>query len=203
MSHLLWPLTCLLLIGASALTWLAGASGRVPPELLVWRFEDWRLLPWTLWTGPLLHLVPAHALANALALAALAVLGAALAAPPRDTLALLLAWPLGTLALLWVPGVGASYGLGGAVHAAAAILAVRTLQNPDTRVLGLLLAGGLLVKLRLERAWAVPIGFDSGWAFNVIYAAHLTGAVAGAALALLLEACHRLFGRRPARAAVD
>ena len=28
--------------------------------------------------------------------------------------------------------------------AAAAILAVRTLQNPDTRVLGLLLAGGLL-----------------------------------------------------------
>ena len=61
----------------------------------------------------------------------------------------------------------------------------------------------LLVKLRLERAWAVPIGFDSGWAFNVIYAAHLTGAVAGAALALLLEACHRLFGRRPPRAAVD
>ena len=106
-------------------------------------------------------------------------------------------------ALLWVPGVGASYGLGGAVHAAAAILAVRTLQHPDTRVLGLLVAGGLLVKLRLERAWAVPIGFDSGWAFNVIYAAHLTGAVAGAALALLLEACHRLFGRRPPRAAVD
>ena len=70
-------------------------------------------------------------------------------------------------------------------------------------VLGLLLAGGLLIKLRLERAWAVPIGFDSGWAFNVIYAAHLTGAVAGAALALLLEACHRLFGRRPPRAAVD
>ena len=67
----------------------------------------------------------------------------------------------------------------------------------------LLLAGGLLIKLRLERAWAVPIGFDSGWAFNVIYAAHLTGAVAGAALALLLEACHRLFGRRPPRAAVD
>ena len=65
------------------------------------------------------------------------------------------------------------------------------------------LAGGLLIKLRLERAWAVPIGFDSGWAFNVIYAAHLTGAVAGAALALLLEACHRLFGRRPPRAAVD
>ena len=80
---------------------------------------------------------------------------------------------------------------------------MRTLQHPDTRVLGLLVAGGLLVKLRLERAWAVPIGFDSGWAFNVIYAAHLTGAVAGAALALLLEACHRLFGRRPPRAAVD
>lgn len=198
-----WPLACLLLIAGSALVWLLAANDAVPPDWLIWRFDGWRQQPWTLWTGPLLHLVLPHAIANALALAALAVLGAALAVPPRDALALLLAWPLGTLALLWVPGVGASYGLGGAVHAAAAILAVRTLQNPDTRVLGLLLAGGLLIKLRLERAWAVPIGFDSGWAFNVIYAAHLTGAVAGAALALLLEACHRLFGRRPPRAAVD
>ena len=203
MHHRAWPLTCALLIAASVALWLAGISGHVVPQHWLWHAEFWPRQPWTLWTGPLLHFLGAHLAGNALALAALAVLGAALAVPPRDALALLLAWPLGTLALLWVPGVGASYGLGGAVHAAAAILAVRTLQNPDTRVLGLLLAGGLLVKLRLERAWAVPIGFDSGWAFNVIYAAHLTGAVAGAALALLLEACHRLFGRRPPRAAVD
>ena len=198
MSHLLWPLTCLLLIGASALTWLAGASGRVPPELLVWRFEDWRLLPWTLWTGPLLHLVPAHALANALALAALAVLGAALAAPPRDTLALLLAWPLGTLALALAPGVGAYYGLSGLIHAAAALLALRALQQRGTRLLGLLLGVGLLAKLALERAWLVPVGFDSGWGFNVVYAAHLVGAGTGAALSLALQGAERLLRRRPA-----
>ncbi len=196
MHHRLWPLACLLLISASALVWLAGASGRVPPELLVWRFDDWRLLPWTLWTGPLLHLLPAHALANALALGALAVLGAALAAPPRDTLALLLAWPLGTLALACVPGVGACYGLSGLIHAATAVLALRALQQRGARPLGLLLGGGLLVKLALERAWLVPVGFDSDWGFNVVYAAHLTGAVTGAALALLLQAVEGLLARR-------
>lgn len=192
----LWPLACLLLIAASGGVWLAGASGRVPPELLVWRFDDWRLLPWTLWTGPLLHLVAAHALANALALAALAVLGAALQATPRDALALLLAWPLGTLALAAVPGVGAFYGLSGVIHAAAAVLTLRALQRPGTRALGLLLGGGLLVKLALERGWAVPVGFDSGWGFNVVYAAHLVSAAVGAALTLVLAGVGRLLARR-------
>ncbi|QTD45597.1 rhomboid family intramembrane serine protease [Ottowia testudinis] len=203
MSSRAWPFACLLLIAASAAVWLLAASDAVPPERLIWRYDGWRQQPWTLWTGPLLHLVLPHAVANGLALAALAVLGTALRAPPRDALALLLAWPLATWALVLVPGVGASYGLAGAVHAAAAILAVRTLQQADTRVLGLLLAGGLLIKLRLERGWAVPIAFDSGWAFNVIYAAHLTGAAAGAVLALTLEALHRLFRRRPPPPAAD
>ena len=107
--------------------------------------------------------------------------------PARDALALLLAWPLGTLALLAWPAVGGYYGLSGPVHAAAAILALRALQAPATRWLGLLLAGGLLIKLALERGWAVPVGFDSGWGFNVVFAAHLSSAAVGAALALALQ----------------
>lgn len=196
-----WPLACLLLIASSAALWLAAAAGWVAPDAVIWRYEGWRAAPWTLWTGPLLHLVLPHAVGNALALAALAVLGAALHAPPRDALALLLAWPLGTLALTLVPGVGASYGLSGAVHAAAAVLALRALRQTNTRPLGWLMAGGLLVKLALERGWVLPVGFDSGWGFNVVYAAHLTGAATGAALALLLDALWRLQMRRHAAAA--
>ena len=187
MHHRAWPLTCALLIAASVALWLAGISGHVVPQHWLWHAEFWPRQPWTLWTGPLLHFLGAHLAGNALALAALAVLGISLHARARDALALLLAWPLGTLALLAWPAVGGYYGLSGPVHAAAAILALRALQAPATRWLGLLLAGGLLIKLALERGWAVPVGFDSGWGFNVVFAAHLSSAAVGAALALALQ----------------
>ena len=92
-----WPLACLLLVVASALVGWAASRPGLPPEALAWHRGDWPGAPWTLWSGPLLHRLAPHALANMLALGALAVLGAALAARPRDALALLLAWPLGTL----------------------------------------------------------------------------------------------------------
>jgi len=182
-----WPLACLLLIVASALAGLAVASGRLPPELLTWRRGDWPHAPWTLWSGALLHRLAPHALANMLALAALAVLGATLGARPRDALALLLAWPLGTLGLRCWPQVAAYWGLSGPIHAAAAVLALRALTTADTRWLGLLLGGGLSVKLALEHGWESPIGFDAGWGFNVVFAAHLSGALAGTLLALALN----------------
>lgn len=187
MHHRSWPLTCALLIGASVALWLAGITGHVLPQHWLWHAEYWPAQPWTLWTGPLLHFLGAHLLGNTLALGALAVLGAGLRAPPSDAIALLLAWPLGTLALLAWPAVGGYYGLSGPVHAAAAILALRALHVPATRWLGWLLAGGLLVKLTLERGWVVPVGFDSGWGFNVVFAAHLSYAAVGAALALALQ----------------
>jgi membrane associated rhomboid family serine protease len=180
-----WPAVCLLLIMGSALAWVACAKGWVAPDALVWRGGQGGSSAWTLWTGPLLHRVAAHLVGNALAMAALAVLGVALHATRSDALALALAWPLGTLALLTWPAVGAYYGLSGPVHAAAAILALRALRTPATRVLGLLLTGGLLIKLALERGWAVPVGFDHGWGFNVVYSAHLSGAVTGAVLAII------------------
>lgn len=196
MPSRLWPLTCALLIAASGALWLAGVRGLVLPQAWMWQAEHWRSQPWTLWTGPLLHFLGAHLAGNALALAALAVLGAALPARRSDALALGLAWPLGTLALLAWPTVGGYYGLSGPVHAAAAILALRALQAPPLRWPGLLLAGGLLIKLALERAWAVPVGFDSGWGFNVVFAAHLGSAAVGAALALGLQAAAPLVGPR-------
>ncbi len=194
-----WPAVCLLLIAASALVGWLGSGGALAPDALVWQRDDWPHAPWTWWTAPLWHRVAAHALANSLALGALAVLGAALGARPRDALALLLAWPLGTLALALAPEVGTYYGLSGTVHAAAAVLALRALRGPEARALGLLLGGGLLIKLALERGWAVPIAFDSGWGFNVVHAAHLSGALAGVAMGALTEGLARLADRRPAQ----
>ena len=197
MRRAAWPLLCALLIAASLLIWLAGVAGHIDPPLWMWRYDDWRREPGTLWTGPLLHFLWPHLLANALALTALAVLGTALGATRRDALALLLAWPLATLALTRWPSVGGYYGLASVVHAATAILALRAMATPSTRWLGLLMGGGLAVKLALERGWRAPVGFDSGWGINLVYAANLTGAVLGAAFAALLGTACMLLLRRP------
>ncbi|HOB66981.1 hypothetical protein [Ottowia sp.] len=193
-GSLAWPALCLLLIAASALVWLACASGRASPDEWMWQPSHWRQRPWTPWTAPLLHRVAAHGVGNALGLAALAMLGTALQATRADALALALAWPLGTLALLAWPAIGGHDGLAGPVHAAAAILAVRALRSPASHALGLLLASALCMKLALERAWAVPVGFDSGWGFNMVYAAHLSSAAIGAALALATWLAYPLLG---------
>jgi rhomboid family GlyGly-CTERM serine protease len=180
-----WPLLCALLIACGGAVWLAGVAGHVTPERWMWHAEHWRAQPWTLWSAPLLHFLWPHLLGNVLALAALAVAGASLHATPRDALALLLAWPLCTLALPLWPPIGGYYGLSGVVHAATAIVALRAMAQPPLRWLGLLLGGGLMIKLALERGWAVPVAFDTAWGFNVVFAAHLSGAAAGAALAVL------------------
>ena len=182
-----WPLLCALLVAASVLLWMAGVAGHVNPARWMWQPDSWRQQPWTLWTASVLHFRWPLLLGNALAMAALAVAGASLHTTPRDALALLLAWPLSTLGLLMWPQVGGYNGLSAVVHAATAIVALRAMAQPPVRWLGLLLAGGLMIKLALERGWVVPIGFDTGWGFNAVFAAHLTGAAAGAALAVLLQ----------------
>ena len=139
-------------------------------------------------TAPLMQLALPQAAAQWLALGALAMLGASVDAGRADSQALLLSVPLGTLMLALFPQVPAFWGLSGVVHAGAAVLALRALGAPTTRWLGLWLAGGLMVKLALEHACEVPFAFDAGWAHNVVFAAHLTGAAAGLMAALMLNA---------------
>lgn len=178
---------------ASGALWFAAVRGIASPQLLAWRADDWPSAPWTLWTAPLEHFLLPHAIANALALGAMALLGAQLSASRLDAWALLWAWPLSTLGLaLWPAQVGGFYGLSGVIHAAAAILTLRAITSPATYRIGQVLAAGLLFKLALERAWAVPVGFDANWGFNVVYAAHLTGAVSGAASALVMQTLESL-----------
>ena len=183
-----WILTCTLLVLASGALWFAAVRGLASPQVLAWRASGWQTAPWTLWSAPLEHFLLPHALANALALMALGLLGSLISATRKDAWALLLAWPISTLGLiLWPDQVGGFYGLSGVIHAAAAILTLRAIGSPATYRIGQILAACLLFKLALERAWAVPVGFDANWGFNVVYAAHLTGAVAGAAAALVVQ----------------
>jgi len=180
-----WLSICALLGGGSAA--VAWTSGVVAPARdlsahpLAWNAVGWVLRPWTLWTAAWVHTSAGSLAGNLLAVALLAVLGAALGAGRRASIALLIAWPVSTLALLLWPQVANYGGLGGPIHAAAMVLAALVARRPALKPVAPLLVAGMALKLLAERAWVQPVAFDPSWGFNVVYAAHLTGAVAGAA----------------------
>ena len=180
-----WLGVCALLAaGSAAVAW---TSGIVPPAQalsahpLAWDSVGWVLRPWTLWTAAWVHTSAGSLGGNLLAVAALAVLGAALGVGRPAAIALLVAWPLGTLALLIWPEVTSYGGLGGPIHAAAMVLAMEAARRPALKPLAVLIFAGMGVKLFAEQAWVQPVAFDPSWGFNVVYAAHLTSALAGTA----------------------
>jgi rhomboid family GlyGly-CTERM serine protease len=183
-----WPSLCALIGVLSAVLWLLHPPSYAAAQLpnpLTWDAARWTERPWTLWTASLVHLSGSHLLANLLALAALAVLGAALQARRSAALALFMAWPLGTVSLLLWPGVAHYRGLSGLIHAAVLALWAHTAINSIAKPLSFVLLAGMALKLATEHAWSQPLAFDPDWGFNVVYAAHLSGAVAGAACGLL------------------
>jgi membrane associated rhomboid family serine protease len=180
-----WLAVCALLAGGSiAVAWMAGV---VPPadELatypLAWNAAGWLARPWTLWTSAWVHTSAGNLGGNLLAIAALAVLGAALRAGRAAAAALLVAWPAGVLALLLWPQVTSYGGLGGPIHAAAMVLATVVARRPSLKPLSPLLFAGMGLKLIAEQGWSHPVAFDPSWGFNVVYAGHLTSALAGVA----------------------
>jgi hypothetical protein len=102
---------------------------------------------------------------------------------------------LATLALLLWPEVGSYAGLGGPIHAAAAVLGMQALRRPGLKSISLLLFGAMGLKLLAEHGWSQPVAFDPSWGFNVVYAAHLTGTACGA----LCGWASGLLARRPLR----
>lgn len=143
----------------------------------------------TLWTHALVHLSAQHLWANVLALCAAAGIGVFVRMQGAGVLALLIAWPLSALALLMWPQPLHSAGLSGIVHACTAILGVQAAISSQARgtvdmhyqhqqrALACSLFAVLLVKLVLEAAWHQPVTQDAAWGFDVLYAAHLTGAL--------------------------
>jgi rhomboid family GlyGly-CTERM serine protease len=157
------------------------------PLALVWHATAWAQHPWMLWTASLVHLSGAHLLVNLGGLLVIAVLGVFVRAQWPATLAVLLAWPLGTLALAWWPEVAYYAGMSGLLMAMLAVLGVQAAIQTDTRLASVVLFCVLALKLLSERAWSQPLAFDPYWGFNVVNAAHLSGALAGAAAAALVR----------------
>lgn len=178
-----WAGLCTVLGLLSTLVWAFDAllpRGLSWAQSLAWEAARWQAAPWTWWTASLVHVSGSHLLANLLALAALAVLGSALQAPRSTALALLVAWPLSNLSLLLWPAVTGYRGLSGLIHAAVLALWAHAAVHAIARPLPFALLAGVLLKLATERAWVRPVVFDPDWGFNVVYAAHLGGAAAGA-----------------------
>jgi rhomboid family GlyGly-CTERM serine protease len=183
-----WPALCALLGVLSAGLWLLDPPGHPAaplPHLLAWEYAHWPERPWMLWTASLVHLSGAHLLANLLALTAVGVLGAALHVGRSAALALFLAWPLGTASLLLWPGISQYRGLSGLIHAAVLALWAHAAVNATSKPFSFVLLAGIGLKLATEHAWSQPLAFDPDWGFNVVYAAHLGGAVAGAVCGLV------------------
>jgi len=178
---LAWPGLGLLLAVASALVWLTGGS-----SALAWHAATWAQRPYTLWTASLAHLSGAHLLANLFGLAVMAALGLYLRAGRAALIAVLIAWPLGTAALLAWPQVAGYQGMSGLLNAMLAILWVQALFHA-AKPLSFAILAALAVKLIGEHGWSQPLAFDPNWGFNVVYAAHFAGAAAGAACGLVTQ----------------
>ncbi len=174
----LWAAACASFGLASAAVWVFDLSG-----VLAWHAGTWDRQPWVIWSASLAHLSGAHMVGNLAALGVLAVLGTYLQAGRAAVAAWMLSWPLGTAALWWWPEVTGYSGLSGLLCAAVGVLWRHAQRHPSTRPVGWVLLVTMAVKLLSEQAWTHPIGYDPNWGFNVVYAAHLTGFVIGAACA--------------------
>lgn len=175
---------------ASVAAWTTGDAAD-----MAWQANSWPQRPWTLWSASLVHLSGAHLLANLIALAVLGVLGACLHAGRAATLALLVAWPLGTLALWWWPQIAGYSGMSGLLNAMAAVVWAHTVLRGGAKPVSFVIFAALALKLLSEHAWSQPIAFDPNWGFNVVYAAHLTGAMAGAVCGLVFESASLIRAR--------
>jgi hypothetical protein len=189
-----WLAVCALIAGGSLVA-AAFPGGQETTgaqlQLLAWDPVHWTARPWTLWTAAWASSSDGSLGANLLAFAILTVLGAVLGPGRAAAIALLAAWPLGTLALLLWPQVTYYAGLGEPVHAVAMVLAASLAGRGAFKPLAPLALAAMGLKLIAERAWLHPVAFDPSWGSNVVYAAHLSGAAAGALCGLVARFVRR------------
>lgn len=165
-------------------------------ELWSWQADQWTRAPWTLWTSALGHMSVMHAGVNLAALLALGILARQWHCPAASIQAALWAWPASIAALTAWPAVRSYCGLSGPLHGLATVLAVQrlvTVWRAERRVspAALALLAGVVLKLGIEQGWSHPIAWDPDWGFQVVRAAHLSGAVCGLATVLLVLAFRR------------
>ncbi|GLH73231.1 hypothetical protein GETHLI_17330 [Geothrix limicola] len=133
--------------------------------------------PWRLWTAHLVHFGWDHALANLMALAVPALLVRRQERLRLLAAALLIA-PLLSLALLPGLGGGQYRGASGLACALWAWTGQRLLQREESLSVGLLLLGGLGLKLGLEGCLGLYV-LPSQAAWRPLPEAHVWGALLG------------------------
>jgi rhomboid family GlyGly-CTERM serine protease len=146
--------------------------------------------PWRAWTAAGMHLSLRHLLMNLAGCVLIGLLGSRTPLLPRDALAWCLAWPLCQWGLLLRPDLAHYAGLSGVLHAGAAIVAWRLLRSGRgrQRLVGGLLAAGLVLKLWTEHPWGPAVQAVPGWDFALAPWSHLSGVLAGLLMAALLNA---------------
>lgn len=143
---------------------------------------------WRLWSGHWVHLDARHAAINLAALVLMALIAVRMRQLRQLLVASLLMLPLIAVGLLLaVPDLQWYAGLSGLLHGWAAWLLLR--RGGGVATIGALLLAGKLV-------WEQAAPAADASAFPVIHAAHLIGALVGAALTLPGALCGR---RTPVR----
>lgn len=194
MRSKLWLSLCVLHAVASMLVWWWGER---LAAWMIWRADDWTDRPWSLWTSAWVHMNTQHLISNQLAVGALAAMAWVLRPGLRASLAWLVTWPLIPLVLPYWSHIGYYAGLSGLVHAAVAVVGVYLVAGranvPMARRWGLMLLGGLWVKLLIERGWHWPVVWSDNLGISVVQASHLVGAVFG--MVAMLAVLGKVFGR--------
>jgi rhomboid family GlyGly-CTERM serine protease len=176
---------------------MALAAHGVPAERIEWQAAQAWSEPWRWWTAAAVHYSTQHLLANLMGCGVVGAYGWAARLPARWwvwVLAWALAWPLGHLALVAVPGLARYGGLSGVLHAGVAVASVGLLccERGWRQAIGAAVMLGLLAKLVLERPWLGPVQEVRGWDIPIAPIAHATGAAAGVLCALVVAGLYRL-----------
>ncbi len=177
---------CGLLIGA--------AIGQgVDTHRLDWQPDLVLTQPWRAWTAAFVHFSRMHIAGNVAGVLLTAAFGWVARVPSSLAVAWAIAWPLTQIGLWIEPSLRHYGGLSGVVHAGVAIAAAQLVADGHRgqRVVGVLVLGGLLVKVISETPWRGPLLHPEGWDIAIAPMAHASGLVAG----LLCFAAARLWQR--------
>lgn len=190
----LWWLICLALgAPAWAMKWvpLAQATSTWPALAQCWALHPDAALQqpaWVWWTTAWLHGSEQHLTRNLLALALIALLGAASHVTPRSAIVWALAWPATHLGMLAQPGSLHTYiGMSGVLHAGVAIVAIQQIElahNRERQFMGWGLLIALGIKILMENPWSHILIQPTGSDITVAPWSHLSGSVLGVILYL-------------------
>lgn len=196
-STCIWIAIASTLAVGSLLVHVGGRSGSALAsawaQAIDWQPALARAEPWRAWSAVFVHYSGLHLVANLIGALGVAAWGGVARVPPRCVVAWLIAWPLVQAGLLMQPELRHYGGLSGVLHSGVAVVAVHLLcaGTPVQRRIGAAVLAALVLKLLTESPWTGPISHPPGWDIAVAPGAHVSGGLAGSAVAALAEAWHR------------